>query len=164
MKDQKITPMLWFDNQAVEAAELYTSIFPNSKITDDTQYGEEGQDITGQKPGTIMTVNFELNGQKFVALNGGPMFKFNESISFIIHCKDQKEVDYYWEKLTANGGAESQCGWCKDKFGVSWQVIPEQFGDYMERADDKQKENLMKAMFQMKKFDVEKLKNAFEGK
>jgi predicted 3-demethylubiquinone-9 3-methyltransferase (glyoxalase superfamily) len=164
MKNQKITPFLWFDNQAVEAAEFYTSIFKNSRILDDSHYGEEGQEITGQKPGTVMTVNFEIEGIKFVALNGGPLFKFNESISFVVDCKDQKEVDYYWEKFTSNGGSESQCGWCKDKFGVSWQVIPSAFGELMESANDEQKERLLKAMFQMKKFNVAELQKAFDGK
>jgi predicted 3-demethylubiquinone-9 3-methyltransferase (glyoxalase superfamily) len=163
MKEQKITPFLWFDKEAVEAAEFYVSIFPNSRITDDSHYGEEGQEITGQKPGTVMTVNFELDGQKFIALNGGPLFKFNESISFVIDCKNQKEVDFYWEKLTSNGGQESQCGWCKDKFGVSWQVVPTQFAELMEAANDEQKERLMKAMFQMKKMDVAVLEKAVKG-
>jgi predicted 3-demethylubiquinone-9 3-methyltransferase (glyoxalase superfamily) len=163
MKEQKITPFLWFDKEAVEAAEFYTSIFPHSRIIDDSQYGETGQEITGQKPGTVMTVDFELNGQRFTALNGGPVFKFNESISFVIDCKDQGEVDYYWEKLTSNGGSESQCGWCKDKFGVSWQVVPSKFSELLEAANDEQKERLLGTMFKMQKFDVAALEKAFKG-
>ena len=164
IKEQKITPFLWFDTEAVEAARLYTSIFPRSKILGDAEYGEEGKEITGQEPGTVMTVNFELEGQQFIALNGGPLFKFNESISFVINCKDQKEVDYYWDAFIKSGGTESQCGWLKDKFGVSWQVVPDAFGDLMKKATEEQSERLMKAMFQMKKFDVAALERAFEGK
>ncbi len=164
MKLQKITPCLWFDGQAVEAAEFYTSIFKDSRILDDSLYGEEGQEITGQKPGTVMTVSFEIAGHKFLALNGGPLFKFTEAVSFIIDCKDQEEVDYFWGKLTSGGGQESQCGWCKDKFGLSWQVVPSQFTEMLESANDEQKERLMKSLLQMQKLNVAELQKAYEGK
>ena len=123
---QKITPFLWFDHEAEEAAKFYTSIFKNSKIGRILRYGEEAAKVssTGQPAGSVLTVGFEVEGQKFVALNGGPLFKFNESISFVVNYETQQEVDYFWEKLTADGGEESQCGWLKDKFGVSWQVVP----------------------------------------
>ena len=123
---QKITPCLWFDNQAEEAANFYTSIFKNSKIGNITRYGKEGYEIHGRKEGTVMTLDFEIEGKKFTALNGGPVFKFNEAISFVVHCETQKEVDYYWEKLSEGGDEKAQqCGWLKDKYGVSWQIVPE---------------------------------------
>lgn len=159
----KISTCLWFDTEAEEAAKFYTSIFKNSKLLDEAKYGEEGQEITGKEPGSIMTVNFEIEGRKFMALNGGPLFKFNESVSFMIDCKDQEEVDYFWEKLIAGGGQESQCGWLKDKFGVSWQVIPSRFEELMSQADDEQRERLMGAMFKMQKFIVADLEKAFDG-
>lgn len=161
---QKISPMLWFDNQAEEAAKLYTSIFKNSKITSVSRYGTEGQEITGQKPGTVMTAEFELDGQKFTALNGGPLFKFTEAVSFIIDCEDQAEVDHYWNKLTADGGSESQCGWLKDKFGLSWQVVPKALGKLMSGPDPVKSQRVMHAMFQMKKLDVAALQRAYDGK
>lgn len=159
---QKITPCLWFDNQAEEAARFYTSIFKNSKINTPALYGTEGQEITGQKPGSVMTVDFELDGQKFLALNGGPLFKFSEAVSMIIDCDDQKEVDYYWDALIANGGSPSQCGWLKDKFGFSWQVVPKALGKLMSDPDQKKSQRVMHAMFQMKKLDVAELQRAYD--
>src|SRR5947207_10398098 len=121
---QKITPLLWFDDQAEEAVNFYTALFKNSKIGRIFRYNEEAAEKTGRPVGSVLTIEFEVEGQKFVALNGGPLFKFNESISFVVNYETQQEVDYFWEKLTADGGEESQCGWLKDKFGVSWQVVP----------------------------------------
>lgn len=165
MISPKITPCLWFDNQAEEAAKFYCSIFKNSKILNTTNYGEEGQEITGGKPGSVMLVNFEIEGQKFMGLNGGPLFKFNESISFSVDCKDQAEIDYFWEKLLADGGVESQCGWLKDKFGVSWQVSPdEMMQKFMTKGTKEQTERVMKAMLQMVKLDIATLEKAYEGK
>src|SRR3972149_796535 len=160
---QKITPCLWFDNQAEEAANFYTSIFKNSKISNITRYGKEGYEIHGKEAGTVMTMDFEIEGQKFLALNGGPEFKFNEAISFIVSCKTQKEVDYYWEKLTADGGQESVCGWLKDKYGVSWQIVPRQLGEYLSDPDKKKAGRVMQAMLQMKKIEIAQLKKAYKG-
>ncbi len=161
---QKINPCLWFDNQAEEAANFYTSIFKNSKIGNITRYGKEGYEIHGREAGTVMTVDFELEGQKFTALNGGPVFKFNEAISFVVHCETQKEIDYYWKKLTADGGQESVCGWLKDKYGVSWQIIPEIMGELIGDPTSEKSQRAMKAMLQMKKIDMEDLKKAYEGR
>ena len=152
-----ITPCLWFDNQAEEAVQFYTSVFKNSKIISISRYGKEGFDIHGLKEGSVMTVVFKINGQLFTALNGGPVFKFNESISFQVFCKTQKEIDYYWNKLT-EGGAEIQCGWLKDKFGISWQIIPSILPKLM--SDHDKAERVVKAYLQMKKFDIEILKQA----
>jgi predicted 3-demethylubiquinone-9 3-methyltransferase (glyoxalase superfamily) len=157
MTKQKMTPCLWFDNQAEEAANFYTSIFKNSKIVSISRYGKEGFEIHGQKDGSVMTVNFQLNGQSFTALNGGPVFKFNEAISFQVFCDTQQEIDYYWTRLTA-GGQEVQCGWLKDKYGVSWQIIPTILSKLL--ADPSRVERVTKAFLQMKKFDIEKLKEA----
>ena len=157
---QKITPFLWFDNNAEEAVNFYTSVFKDSKIKNTACYSESGSEVSGMKKGSVMTISFEINGQEFVALNGGPVFKINSAISFVINCKDQKEVDYYWDKLTSNGGKEVQCGWLEDKFGVSWQVVPIGFGELMSKLDPKKSEKVMKAMFQMKKLDINKLKEA----
>ena len=158
---QKITPFLWFDNQAEEAANFYVSVFKNSKIVSSSRYGEEGQEITGQKPGTVMTVEFELEGQRFTALNGGPQFKFNESISFLVDCETQEEVDEYWEKLSAVPEAE-QCGWLKDKFGVSWQIIPRALGEMLGDPDPAKSQRVMRAMLQMHKIDIAALRQAYE--
>jgi predicted 3-demethylubiquinone-9 3-methyltransferase (glyoxalase superfamily) len=152
-----ITPCLWFDNQAEEAAKFYTSIFRDSRIETITYYGKEGFKIHGQKEGTVLTVAFQINGQPFIALNGGSLFKFNESISFQIFCDWQDEIDDYWSKL-CDGGEEGQCGWLKDKFGVSWQVIPSILPNLL--SDPARSERVMKVLFQMKKFDIEKLKQA----
>jgi predicted 3-demethylubiquinone-9 3-methyltransferase (glyoxalase superfamily) len=161
---QKITSNLWFDRQAEEAAKFYTGIFKNSEILNITHYGKEGYEIHKMPAGTVMTVDFTIEGQEFTALNGGPVFQFNEAISFIINCTDQKEVDYYWEKLSQGGDPKSQqCGWLKDKFGVSWQVVPEQFKEMMQDKNRERTERLMKALLQMKKLDIHKLEEAFEG-
>jgi predicted 3-demethylubiquinone-9 3-methyltransferase (glyoxalase superfamily) len=160
---QKITPFLWFDDQAKEAAKFYTSIFKNSKITDVARYGEAGAKVSGRAKGSVMTVSFELDGQEFTALNGGPLFKFTEAVSFVVNCKTQKEVDELWEKLSA-GGEKSQCGWLKDKFGLSWQIVPTVLSKLVEDKDAKKSERVMQAMLQMKKLDIEGLKRAYQGK
>jgi predicted 3-demethylubiquinone-9 3-methyltransferase (glyoxalase superfamily) len=152
---QKINPFLWFDDQAEEAMNFYISIFPNSKVLNVSRYGEAGP---GPK-GTVMVASFELDGQKFMALNGGPQFKFNESISFLVNCETQQEVDHYWDKLT-DGGQPSRCGWLKDKFGVSWQIIPTVLGELMGGPDAEKSKRVMQAMLQMGKLDIEKLKQA----
>ena len=163
---QKITPFLWFTDQAEEAAKFYTSIFKNSKIGRILCYGEEAAKVSesGRPVGSVLTVEFEIEGQQFVALNGGPQFKFNESVSFVVNCKTQEEVDYFWEKLTADGGEESQCGWLKDKFGVSWQITPTVLIDMLHDKDAAKAERVMHAMLQMQKIDMEKLKQAAKGK
>ncbi len=160
---QPITPCLWFDTEAEDAAKLYCSVFDNSRITSVSYYGNEGQEIHGKAPGSVMGVAFELDGQKFSALNGGPQFKFDEAISFQIHCADQEEVDYYWAKLTSDGGTEGPCGWLKDRFGLSWQVIPSALFDMMTAGDARKSDRVMKAFLQMKKFDIAALERAFEG-
>jgi predicted 3-demethylubiquinone-9 3-methyltransferase (glyoxalase superfamily) len=161
---QKITPFLWFDDQAEEAVKFYTSIFKNSKIGRILRYGEEAAKASGRPAGSVLTIEFELEGREFVALNGGPDFKFNESVSFVINCETQKEVDYFWEKLTADGGEESACGWLKDKFGLSWQVTPTVLIEMLHDKDPKKAERVMHAMLQMKKIDINKLKAAYGGK
>jgi predicted 3-demethylubiquinone-9 3-methyltransferase (glyoxalase superfamily) len=154
MKPEHITPCLWFDNQAEEAANLYTSIFKNSKIIGISRYGKEGKEIHGKEPGSVLTVDFELNGNPFVALNGGPMFKFSEAVSFQVFCDTQEEIDHYWNKLT-EGGEESMCGWLKDKFGLSWQIIPSILPKLL--SDPVKAGPVTKAFLQMKKFDIKKL-------
>jgi predicted 3-demethylubiquinone-9 3-methyltransferase (glyoxalase superfamily) len=161
---QKITPFLWFDDQAEEAVKFYTSIFKNSKTGRVLYYSEEAAKASGRPAGSVLTIEFEIEGQKFVALNGGPDFKFNESVSFVINCETQKEVDYFWEKLTADGGQESACGWLKDKFDLSWQVTPTVLIEMLHDKDPKKAERVMHAMLQMKKIDIEKLKAAYGGK
>jgi predicted 3-demethylubiquinone-9 3-methyltransferase (glyoxalase superfamily) len=159
MKIQKITPCLWFDSQAEQAAKFYTSIFKNSKILDVVRYSTE---TPSHKPkGSILTVTFQINGQKFVALNGGPYFKLNEAVSFMIPCKTQKEIDYYWKKLSAVKKAE-MCGWLKDKFGVSWQIVPEYLDKMLK--DKKRSEKVMQALLQMHKLDIKKLQQAYKQK
>ena len=160
---QKITPFLWFDDQAEEAANFYTSLFKNSKIGQMFRHTEEAADKTGRPVGSVLTIEFEIEGQKFVALNGGPLFKFNESISFVINCETQEEVDYFWENLTADGGEESACGWLKDKFGLSWQVTPTVLIDMLHDKDPEKVERVMKAMLQMRKIEISKLKAAYGG-
>jgi len=157
----KPTPFLWFDRQAEEAAHFYVSIFPNSRIGAITRYGAAGP---GPK-GSVMTVEYELDGQRFVALNAGPMFKFNESVSFVVPCKDQAEVDYYWEKLGA-GGTPSMCGWLKDKYGLSWQVTPTMLMELWktEHKDDAASQRAMTAMMGMRKLDIAELRRAYEGR
>ena len=161
---QKITPCLWFDNNAEEAAKFYTSIFKNSKITTISRYGEAGREIHGKPPGSVMTVAFELNGQSFTALNGGPVFQFNEAISFQVHCQTQEEVDYYWDRL-ADGGDEKaqQCGWLNDKYGVSWQVVPTILFELLGDADAEKSQRATEAMLRMKKLDIEQLKLVAAG-
>lgn len=152
---QKITTHLWFDHQAEEAAEFYVSVFgENSGIDNKTYYTDEGQEIHGRDAGSIMTVDFHLHGQSFIALNGGPHFKFNEAISLMITCKDQNEIDYFWEKLSANPSAE-QCGWLKDKFGLSWQVVPKGMNEMFSHSDQEKTNRAMRVMLQMKKIDLQ---------
>jgi predicted 3-demethylubiquinone-9 3-methyltransferase (glyoxalase superfamily) len=161
----KIAPCLWFDSQAEDAASFYTGIFKDSKIVAVTRYGEAGQEVQGGKPGTVLTVAFELEGQSFTALNAGPVFKFNEAISLQITCESQEEIDHYWTKLTAGGDDKAQqCGWLKDKFGVSWQVVPRVLFEMLHDPDAGKSDRAMTAMLQMKKFDIAELKRAYEGK
>ncbi len=161
---QPITPCLWFDSQAEEAARYYTSIFENSRIGTITRYSEAGHDVHGQPAGKVMTVEFELNGQPFTALNGGPHFKFNEAISFQIMCRTQEEVDRYWNKLSQGGDPKAQqCGWLKDKYGLSWQVVPTVLVEMMSDPDREKADRTMEAMLQMKKIDISALERAFEG-
>jgi predicted 3-demethylubiquinone-9 3-methyltransferase (glyoxalase superfamily) len=159
---QKITSNLWFADQAEEAARYYTSIFKNSRIGRITHYGKEGFEIHHQPEGKVLTVEFIIEGQDFLALNGGPVFTFNEAISFIVNCKTQDEIDYYWEKLSAGGDTKAQqCGWLKDKFGVSWQVVPEVLTDMLSDADKEKTERVMKALMQMKKLEIAALEDAY---
>jgi len=160
---QKISPCLWFDINAEEAVQFYVSIFKNSKIGNVTHYGKEGYDIHKKKEGTVMTIDFEIEGQKFLALNGGPIFRFNEAISFQIYCETQDEVDYYWDKLTEGGDKNAQvCGWLKDKFGVSWQVVPNVLVKMLQDKDSKKTENVMRVMLQMQKLDINALTKAYQ--
>jgi predicted 3-demethylubiquinone-9 3-methyltransferase (glyoxalase superfamily) len=161
---QKITPFLWFDNQAEQAVKFYTSIFRNSKVGRILRYGEEAAKTSesGRPVGAVLTIEFEIQGQRFTALNGGPQFKFNESVSFVVNCETQEEVDYFWEKLTADGGQESACGWLKDKFGLSWQITPTVLIDMLNDEDPEKSERVMKAMLQMQKIDIKTLKHAYE--
>lgn len=152
--EQRITPMLWFDTQAEEAANYYVSIFKNSKVTAVSRYGDTGP---GAK-GSVMVAEFELDGQKFTALNGGPLFKFTEAISLVVNCESQEEIDYYWEKLTGDGGQEVQCGWLKDKYGLSWQVAPVQVFEWL--SDPATSDKVMAAVMEMKKLDLAKLEAA----
>ena len=162
---QKITPCLWFDDQTEEAVEFYTTIFRNSRIVKTTRYGEAGYDVHGKPAGTVMAVAFELDGQAFTALNGGPMFKFNEAISFQVNCETQEEVDYYWEKLSEAGDKNAQqCGWLKDRFGVSWQVVPTVLIKMLQDKYSNKTERVMKAMLQMHKLDINTLTKAYQQK
>ena len=161
---QKITPCLWFDDQAEEAVEFYTGIFRNSKIVKVARYGKAGREIHGKPAGTVMTVAFELDGQTFTALNGGPIFKFNEAISLQVNCQTQEEVDYYWEKLSKGGDEKAQqCGWLKDKYGVSWQVVPSVLPEMISDPDPEKSGRVMEAMLRMKKIDIAGLKRAYAG-
>ncbi len=160
---QKISPCLWFDDNAEEAVKFYVSIFKNSKVGNVTRYGKEGYEIHKKKEGSVMTIDFEIEGQKFLALNGGPIFKFNEAISFQIYCDMQEEIDFYWEKLTEGGDKNAQvCGWLKDKFGVSWQVVPIALIKMLQDIDSKKTERVMKAMLQMQKLDIDALTKAYQ--
>ncbi len=159
-----ITPCLWFDDQAEEAANFYLSIFPDSKIVGISRYSEAGKEIHGKPAGSVMTVSFELDGQKFTALNGGPMFQFNEAVSFQVHCETQDEVDHYWDKLSEGGDPKTQqCGWLKDKFGVSWQIVPKILEELMQGKDPAKPQRVMQALLQMKKLDIDALKQAAES-
>lgn len=159
---QKITSNLWFDTQAEEAAKFYVSIFKNSSIGRISRFGKEGFDIHKMPEGTVMTVEFTIEGQKFVGLNGGPLFKFNEAISFIVNCETQAEIDYYWEKLSEGGDKRAQqCGWLKDKYGLSWQVVPISIDDMMMDPDKRKSGAVMEAMLKMKKLDIRKLEEAY---
>lgn len=163
-RTQKLTTCLWFNNQAEEAARFYISVFRNSSMGKTVHYGKEGHEIHGRDEGSVMTVEFEINGQSFVALNGGPLFKFNEAVSFQVHCETQEEVDYYWERLCEGGDAGAQqCGWLKDKYGVSWQIVPTIIGELLNDAEREKSERVMKALLQMNKLDIEKLKQAYQG-
>jgi predicted 3-demethylubiquinone-9 3-methyltransferase (glyoxalase superfamily) len=157
---KKIRPCLWFDGKAEDAANFYVSVFKNSKITDVSRMGEGGP----LPSGSVLTVMFELEGEEFMGLNGGPEFNFTEAISFSVDCKDQKEIDYFWERLTADGGEESMCGWLKDKFGVSWQIVPSEMGDLLGGDDSEKSKRAMEAMLQMRKLDIQQLRDAREGK
>ena len=154
---QKITPFLWFDHQAEEAAKFYVSMFKNSKILNIARYGEG----TPMPKGTVMTVDFVLEGERFTALNGGPMFKFTEAISFLVNCESQDEVDMLWKKLTSNGGVEGQCGWLKDRYGLSWQIIPTALGQMLSDPNPEKAQRVMSAMLKMKKIDVGALRQAY---
>ena len=160
---QKITPFLWYDNNAEEAAKFYLTVFDNSRINQTTRYDDESSKAAGRPAGSVMTIEFELDGQKFVAINGGPHFKFTEAVSFVIDCENQEKVDYFWEKLSGGGGQESQCGWLKDKFGLSWQVVPTILNELFQGSPESSK-RVMHAMLQMKKLDINVLKQAAEGK
>jgi predicted 3-demethylubiquinone-9 3-methyltransferase (glyoxalase superfamily) len=165
MTMQKIAPCLWFDDQAEEAARFYTSVFKNSRIGKIVRYGHEGQEVHGKPVGTVMTVQFEINGQPFTALNGGPVFQFTEAISFQVLCNTQEEVDYYWSRLSEGGDEKAQqCGWLKDKYGVSWQVVPKILDQLVGDPDSEKSQRAMKALLQMKKLDIEALKRAYEGR
>lgn len=159
---QQLIPHLWFDDQAEQAAKFYTSVFKDAKILNTVRYPKAAEEVSGKKAGSVMTVEFELNGQRFVALNGGPEFRFNESVSFMIPCADQKEVDYYWQRLT-EGGEESVCGWLKDRFGLSWQVVPERLSEMLEDGDERKVEAVTAAFLQMKKLDVATLEQAYKA-
>ena len=158
---QRITPCLWFDTQAEEAVKSYVSIFRNSRMGGIARYGEEGAKASGRPKGSVMTVAFQLDGQEFLALNGGPVFKFTEAVSFIVNCETQAEIDEKWARLS-EGGAEGVCGWLKDKFGLSWQIVPTVLGEMMQDKDPMKVERVTKALVPMKKIDIEALKRAYE--
>jgi predicted 3-demethylubiquinone-9 3-methyltransferase (glyoxalase superfamily) len=158
---QKIIPCLWFDDQAEEAVKFYVSVFKNSKVGKIARYGEAGAEVSGRPKGSVMTVTFQLDGQAFMALNGGPQFKFTEAISLVVNCTTQEEVDEMWEKLSA-GGEKGVCGWLKDKYGLSWQLVPTVVEEMFQDKDAKKTERVMKALLQMKKLDIKKLKQAYE--
>ena len=161
---QRIQSCLWFDTEAEEAAQYYVGIFKKSHISRTTRYGKAGYEIHGKPEGSVLTVEFELDGQKFTALNGGPNFKFNEAVSFEIHCETQEEIDYYWEKLTAGGDPNAQqCGWLKDKFGLSWQVVPTELTEMLTDETSEASQRAFEALLHMKKLDIAELKRAYEG-
>jgi predicted 3-demethylubiquinone-9 3-methyltransferase (glyoxalase superfamily) len=159
-----ITPCLWFDGNAEEAVNFYTSVFSNSKIGRITRCGEAGHGIHGKPAGSVLAMEFELDGQPFTALNGGPLFQFNEAVSFQVHCESQEEIDYYWAKLSAGGDEQAQqCGWLKDKFGLSWQIVPAALSQLLHNRDSKKSQRVMEALLKMKKLDIDALKQASEG-
>lgn len=160
---QKITPFLWFDREAEEAAKFYVSVFKNSRILQVTRFGQAGASASGRPAGSVMTVEFQLDGQEFLALNGGPHVRFNDAVSLFVNCKTQKEVDTLWKKLSA-GGAERPCGWVKDKFGLSWQIVPAFLLDMHADKDSVRRERVMAAMLQMHKLDIKTLRSAYKGK
>ena len=164
MLSQRLTPCLWFNDQAEDAANYYVSIFKDSSITSVTRYPSAGQEIHGQVAGSVMTVAFELDGHTFTALNGGPLFKFNEAVSFQVNCKTQDEIDYYWERLGEGGDPNAQqCGWLKDKFGLSWQVVPEGMEEMMKDSESPGSQRAMSAMLRMKKIDMNDIQRAYDG-
>lgn len=156
---QKVTPFLWYNDNAEEAVNFYASIFKDATIKSTTRYNAESAKASGQKEGAVMTIAFNLNGQDFTAINGGPIFKFTEAVSFVVNCENQEEVDHYWNKLT-EGGQESQCGWLKDKYGLSWQIVPKQLMELLQDKDPKKSKGAMHAMLQMKKIDIKTLQEA----
>jgi predicted 3-demethylubiquinone-9 3-methyltransferase (glyoxalase superfamily) len=160
---QKITPFFWFNDNAEKAVKFYTSIFKKSKIGKIARYDEAGEKVAGRPAGSVMTIEFEIEGQDFIALNGGPHFKFTEAISFVVNCETQEEVDYYWEKLS-QGGKEVQCGWLKDKYGLSWQIVPTVLGELLSGKDAAKAQRVMQAMLKMVKLDIKKLKAAAKQK
>jgi len=161
---QQISPCLWFDGNAEEAARFYVSVFPKAKITGITHYPDVGQETHGRAPGSVMTVDFTLNGLPFMGLNGGPLFKFNEAISLVVNCDSQAEIDHYWEKLGAGGDPQAQqCGWLKDKYGLSWQIVPTALQEMYKAGVSAKSERAMKAMLQMKKLDIAALQKAYDG-
>jgi len=162
-KMQKITTFLWFDGQAEEAAQYYVSIFKNSRIVGTTHYDEEASTAAGRPKGSVMTVEFDLDGQRFTALNGGPVFKLTEAISLVVSCENQTEIDYFWEKLSA-GGQEVECGWLKDRYGLSWQVMPDSLMEMLRSKDPEKSRRVMAAVLKMKKLDVAVLTKAYEGR
>jgi predicted 3-demethylubiquinone-9 3-methyltransferase (glyoxalase superfamily) len=158
---QKITPFLWYDDKAEEAANFYVSLFENSRIGDTTRYDEAGAQVAKRPKGSVMTIEFQLEGQQFVALNGGPHFKFTEAVSFVVNCETQEEVDKFWEKLS-EGGEEVQCGWLKDKYGLSWQIVPTVLTEMLKDKDPAKAKRVMEAMLKMKKIDIKTLRRAYE--
>lgn len=163
MLTNRLTPCLWYDSEAEEAAKLYTSVFPNSSIGKISRYGKEGFELHHQPEGSVMTISFTIDGMEFLAMNAGPMFKFNESISLMIACKDQEEIDHYWNKLTADGGQESMCGWLKDKYGLSWQVIYKDWEKMISDPDKKKVSRVLEALYKMRKPQLDVLQKAFNG-
>jgi predicted 3-demethylubiquinone-9 3-methyltransferase (glyoxalase superfamily) len=159
---QKISPCLWFDTEAEDAAEFYTSVFENSAIKQISRYGNAGREVHGKEPGTVMVVEFEIEGQTFTALNGGPHFKFNEAVSFQVMCDTRAEIDYFWSKLSQDG-REGQCGWLKDKYGLSWQVVPSELPELIADTSGARHDRVIGAVMQMKKFDIEAIKHAHAG-
>lgn len=160
---QRITPCLWFDDQAEEAAKFYVSIFKNSRMGLITRYGEAGTQVSGQPKGSVMTVTFEIENQEFVALNGGPLFKFTEAVSFMVKCETQAEIDKMWDKLS-QGGEPGQCGWLKDKYGLSWQIVSPKWDKMLRDKDTKRSERVMEAILQMTKPNLQKIQQAYDGK